>query len=544
MFLMLSKLSRRIIFILILLFLCGWGKGQSQLDTARLLIQLEQAPDDNKAAILNQLSAANSENDSEKAIQYAERALELSKKYGDQRNEALAFQNLCLGYLYHDIYHKALENGLAALELWENIGQTEDIAYMLSTLGWLYYDIQNAKLALHYHQKVLDIYLRTGQKEKVSFGYNSLGLAYSLKEEYETALFNYLQSLKIAEEIQSVSRQLTAHSNLGMTYTSLKSYDLALKHLHQALALTTESTSQLTLAEIYNQLGKAYLGAGQYSQAKKNLEVARSIVENFTSKASKEKLMDNLEYSSDLFAKTKAYQQAYLAFKEYARLRNEILSEEKSNKLLEMRLLYETEKKENEIRLLENQKKIDRLFRNAFFIGLLLLGIIAYLSISKLKTRHQKSRLAQENLRDKLEFKNSELTTFALHISQRNKILNQFIDSLIQIKQNAKPPISQQLKKLINQIEQSKTINQDLEEFHLNVENEYRDFFYKLEKRFPDLTENDKRLSSQLRLNLSNKDIANLNNVAIKSVEMARYRLRKKLNLSPKDNIVDFLKQL
>ncbi len=529
-----------------LTILCLFGSHflLSQSRTDSLLVQLKKAPEEGRAAIYNELSAIHSENTPEKAIQFAEQALKFSRKYDDKRNEAVSLQNLCLGYLFNDIYDKALVNGLASLEIFEQLGKAEDIAYILSTLGWLYYDIQNADLALQYHQKVLDIYLSLDDKENISFGYNSLGLVYSLKEDYETALYHYLQSLKIAQENQLIHREATAHSNLGMTYSSLGSFDLALKHLQESLNLRSNSSSTLSMAEVYNQIGKVYLGTGQYEKSEASLLKARSLIEQLTSKSSKEKLMDNYEYYSDLYAGKGEYEKAYEAFKKHSELRNNILSEDKSNRLSEMRILYETEKKENEIQLLESQKRIDRFFRNASVIGLILLIIITYLSISKLRSKNQKAKLEKENLKDKLDFKNTELTTFALHISQRNEMLNRFIESLSNIEKNAENPTSDQIRKLTHQIEQSKTINQDLEDFHINVEKEYKDFFYNLEKKFPDLTENDKRLSAQLRLNLSNKDIAGLNNVAIKSVEMARYRLRKKFNLDPKDNIAEFLRQL
>ncbi|MEG2666949.1 MAG: helix-turn-helix transcriptional regulator, partial [Bacteroidales bacterium] len=82
-------------------------------------------------------------------------------------------------------------------------------------------------------------------------------------------------------------------------------------------------------------------------------------------------------------------------------------------------------------------------------------------------------------------------------------------------------------------------------EFELRFEEVHTDFFKKLNDRFPDLTQNDKRLCAYLRLNISTKDIANLLYLSVAGVESARYRLRKKLNINSTDiDIVQFLENL
>ena len=70
------------------------------------------------------------------------------------------------------------------------------------------------------------------------------------------------------------------------------------------------------------------------------------------------------------------------------------------------------------------------------------------------------------------------------------------------------------------------------------------DFFEKLEKRFPFLSEGDKQLCGYCLISLSSKDIAIIKGVQIKTVEMARYRLRKKLSIPRDSSISKFLQLL
>jgi DNA-binding NarL/FixJ family response regulator len=66
-------------------------------------------------------------------------------------------------------------------------------------------------------------------------------------------------------------------------------------------------------------------------------------------------------------------------------------------------------------------------------------------------------------------------------------------------------------------------------------------FFKKLLEIYPDLTTNDLRLCSYLRMNLSTKEIAKLLNISTRAVEISRYRLRKKMSMEHDTNLTEFL---
>ncbi len=78
----------------------------------------------------------------------------------------------------------------------------------------------------------------------------------------------------------------------------------------------------------------------------------------------------------------------------------------------------------------------------------------------------------------------------------------------------------------------------------MNVEKVNQDFFGRLVSKYPDLTSGERYLCGLIRLNLTIKDIAAMRNISPKTVEMARYRLRKKLELDPSDDLNVFLQDL
>lgn len=76
-----------------------------------------------------------------------------------------------------------------------------------------------------------------------------------------------------------------------------------------------------------------------------------------------------------------------------------------------------------------------------------------------------------------------------------------------------------------------------------NFDEVYGDYVARLTERYPTLSKSEIRLCYYIKMGLSTKEIAPLLNVAPKSIEMSRYRLRKKLELDRSDNLSDFLQK-
>lgn len=154
-------------------------------------------------------------------------------------------------------------------------------------------------------------------------------------------------------------------------------------------------------------------------------------------------------------------------------------------------------------------------------------------------------RLENSSLSNKLEFKRKELVNYALNIIEQQNFLSSISNSLVEIK-NSKNDAEKtaKLDSLIIQIKQKMNNSDKVKDFNVEAEKMHRDFYHRLSDQFPELTENDKRLATLLRLGFSSKEIAPLLNISPKSVEILRYRLRKKINLNKGDNLIEFINNL
>jgi phosphate/sulfate permease/DNA-binding CsgD family transcriptional regulator/cell division protein FtsL len=147
------------------------------------------------------------------------------------------------------------------------------------------------------------------------------------------------------------------------------------------------------------------------------------------------------------------------------------------------------------------------------------------------------------DLGKELKFRQSEMVTMAISIIHKNEFLDNLKKEVVKIKSGVKDNETRtHLNKLSLMITQDLSIDRDREKFQMHINEQNSSFIHRMDESFPSMTENEKRLASLLRLNLSSKEIASILNISPKSVEMNRYRLRKKLKVEAKVNLTDFIR--
>lgn len=493
------------------------------------------------------------------AMELALQARKLALSVGNKRQEGYALLNLANAYLYNDIYDKSLQYNLEALDLLTQSGSSEDRARALTSLGWLYYDVGDYKTSFTYHSKALQIVEKSRDTLTWATALNAVGLTYYEDGEFQKSLPYYRESLALGKAIHNLERMTASTNNLGDAELALGNKEVALDWLQQSLQYANLLNDPLRQAEVLNSLSNTYLQLYQYKESETALISAQQKLTLSSSNSRKEFELRNAFIAANLYEALQNEKRALFYLRKYQTIYDQILSDAKKTSLAQKRILLEAQKSESEIKLLQEEKELRVSQRNAIAMGIIILSILGFFAYSrerKLRIKEQqlaeanealtqselhKVSLEREALNAKLEFKNTELTNLALSVSQRNELLRSFLEELETIRSQTTAELSSQLARTIRRFNDNHDINKASEDFHLNVESEYKDFFFNLHQKFPDLTDNERRLCAQVRLNLSIKDIASINNISVKSVEMARYRLRKKLNISHDANLSDFL---
>lgn len=225
---------------------------------------------------------------------------------------------------------------------------------------------------------------------------------------------------------------------------------------------------------------------------------------------------------------------------------------------------------ENPLTDLNHTLTVNMAFPGIILGGGLVLSLLIYLYYhqQKMRMKAEKDMLIQQNrlyysqkamsalemrtitmeneaLNFKLRAKRKEFMDIALNINEQQLFLEKISDALNEMLHlNDHDKRSEKLRELSLMVRQKMAFSREKKEFYLQIEDIHKDFHLKLKTLYPNLTELEKRLSGLLRLNLSTKEMASLLNISPKSVEVARYRLKKKMNLPKDRTLTEFINNL
>lgn len=159
----------------------------------------------------------------------------------------------------------------------------------------------------------------------------------------------------------------------------------------------------------------------------------------------------------------------------------------------------------------------------------------------QLNTEKELIRMRNENLLREVEYKNKELASTTMYILHKNEALQQIKTKLLKFLNETEEFKKEHIETLIKTIDQDMDIDKNWNLFEIHFDQVHDKFLTRLRARFPHLSPTDLKLCAYLRINLSTKEIAPLLNISIRGVEIARYRLRKKLNLGTDINLLEFI---
>jgi len=160
------------------------------------------------------------------------------------------------------------------------------------------------------------------------------------------------------------------------------------------------------------------------------------------------------------------------------------------------------------------------------------------LEIREIQRQQQLVNLENEKLQQDVESKSRELAVSTMSMIKKNQFLGKIKTDLKKITDVSK------VSSVIKTIDRNLNNEDDWKFFEEAFNNADKEFLQKIKNSHPNLTNNDLKLCAYLRLNLSSKDIAPLLNISLRSVEIKRYRLRKKMNLTHNEGLTDYILSL
>lgn len=466
-------------------------------------------------------------------------------------------------------FEKSLEILLKILKESEKQGKPDLLAEIWRRIGEIYAELGELEKSLQNLHKAIGLLNTIGNIAATAAVYAAMGDVYFRGQQYDSADACYSRSMEINrrfEHLNGLAGDLVRRGNLAMARGRLQEADAFFTEVLR-LGFIKEPSM---VAEAQKGLARLALKRGQTRQA---IELALQAYEYAVGSGDLKNLVELSALLVDAYAAQGDYknafrwQQDHIAWSDSLNL----MGHRKEIALLQAR--YDFEKKEAELELEKeksyNLARTQRLILYFSVMGILLAIIIAWLLYRREKERRltealnyrrqaelarirqalmeaevKARELEQKQLIEDLKTKSAHLTNLALIIAQKNEFINQLREQIKSLRHADGDEREKCTTALLHRLSQQHRLNADLDRFRKEVEAAHQSFFRRLDEICPSLTLHEKELAGLLRIGLASKDIASLNNVSVKAVEMSRYRLRRKLNLSTDESLVDFLQRL
>ncbi len=466
-------------------------------------------------------------------------------------------------------YSVSQEYSMKALLVFEKYNLLKRQSATLSNIAGVIIAEERYREAIVYLKRSLVLDEQLMNAAGIASDYNNLGVAYRKLDLHDSALYYFDQELQHAATLKPEEKEnfsATAKYNIAFIYTLQGKYREAEKLLDEAHAYYRKMNDQYALC--YGAWYDANLAYETRAFAEAITIAEKDLIEANRLKLDEVRL-NLFELLSDAHAALHHYDLALHYQKQHESVADSVYTNEKARIVAELQYVYETEKKGQEILVLKKEEQRQRfvmMVTGIAALAALFLLIVIYLS-KKLQTiRHrereahlmaehekiqrekyqmqtEKELQAEKNKQLQFELEGSQraLATTTLFIQQKNNLLEDLQGELHKLTPQTDEKQQRQFLEVTKNLQHHMNFEDDWSKVIMHFEKVHPQFFNKLKEICPDLTMNELRQAAYIRINLTNKEVANLMNVDNASVKMSRYRIKKKLKLAAEESLTGFI---
>ena len=547
--------SMRLLYSLLFLLFTPWSYGQKQTVVDSLLAILPQQPDTARTLTYAKLCWEIAKTDQSRARQYGQAGLALAQKQGFARGEFENLHKLGVSYARQSNYPQALIYFLDALPIAERLSSKPQLAHLLENVGMIYTTQKFFTKSLQVYNRALQIYQQQTDKAGEANAYYLLGEVYVYVGQFERGMNSFRKSLALYDPKQQRFDYGASLSGIAWALHRQHRFAEAIPYDLQCLQLMEAENFQTGIANAADRLAISYSQQGDHQRAEQyglqSLAACRA-VHDWNQTKNTEKTLFRIYTASGSLSKANQHFSAFEA------AQDSVFGQQRSQAIAEVETRYQTKLKDQQIAGLNQKTQLQQYLLGAGVLGGVLLLIVLGLLYNRYQLRDKEKRAIQqqreaerelsqaqqEKLQLELDLKHRELASSALFSYQKNEMLGQLKEQVDELLIEPDKPQKQKLKTIQKFIQSNLHFEDEWDAFKLHFEQVHPRFFEKLQHNFPDLTPNELKLCAYTRINLSNKEIARLLNVNSSSVEMARYRMKKKVGLEGQTTITDFIQTI
>jgi tetratricopeptide (TPR) repeat protein len=514
--------------------------------------------DTSKVNYLNKTSWKLRKSDYKTTLKLAEFSISYAERINYTKGYISALNIAGTIHAYKGEYEEALHHFFKVLNISKEKNLNKHKANALNNIGNINYFMGNYDKTIDYLSQAIKLYEQLNNKNGIASGYKNIGNIYYHLKDYTKGLYYHRKSLKQYLKINDMNGAAGCYHNIANYFYHEKQNDSAIYYNSKALDIYRNLKNKQGLLITSLTQSELWINEQNPQKAGRLLKTARRLVDELGTDFNSAILYRNLSKYDSL---NNDFKNAFKNYKTYVRIKDSINSKEEKAELNRIQTKYEVEAK-----IRENELQKERIGKQLYiiiglFIIILLFGtivsVLVYFNIRQKKAnrriKEQQSKIIdkeKELTQTKLQVykqdlltKQKELTSNALFLLQANEKNKKLLEELETIIAKSPSKIAKELKSIAQEYKIHKD-NSFWENFETRFEKVHQEFYNNLDKKFPDLTPAEKKLCAFLKLNMSTKEISAITLSSESGVNVARSRLRNKLQLSREINLVTFLSKL
>ena len=331
------------------------------------------------------------------ALSYSKQAIELGTQLRLKNKIAKGYR--LSSYIYRGLgnYALSMDCELSALKIYEESGDKKEIAASNDNIGALYVLQHNYPLALKNFYTSLKVYEELKDTAYIAGSYDFIAnvLAYQQKNN-EAQEYNF-KSLHLYELKNDLDGMQRVNYNIGAIYVRQGEYHKGLEIYNKSLSIDIENRDDFNIALTYISMAECYLELSDYSKAVECADIALSIAKKISSK---EQLQNTYRILASIAYATTDYKKGYEYLYFYAQYRDSLINEESLKQLSDLKTGYAVERKEVEMKAV--QEKEAAVFKTIIWAVLAVLLLIAvfatFITRAWQTTRKQKRIIEKQKL--------------------------------------------------------------------------------------------------------------------------------------------------
>ncbi len=475
--------------------------------------------------------------------------------------KALLLERLAYLSRRENNYEEALKYLQESLSLKREIGETFTLSTTYSQIAWLWIyqnELEKTKIHLDSAYALSKQYNNIKEKIRTLSRYGILHL--NLKE-YQIAEKYHLNAIKLADSIKDDRSIVITNANYSDFLRRQDRLEESIPYLKKSMEMHKKANNQIGLESCYYALGITYRKLGQPKKAIKALNRAITMSKELKNKS----LIHSRYYQlGKIYEQLKDYKNAYLTQNDYALSKHKAQNESHYRKManLESKYKYEQQRTIDSIQFAKEKREIELIARSEsakkkfYFLVLILVigasGVIGFLArrmfLSKTQItleRLEKEKARKELLDQQVTAKEEEIKRLVADNTMRLNFKQELLDQLNKELSEKKPEdLKASITSLTKELKSQIITEDKLSSLQHKINDVNHGFDAKLVKLYPELTKTEREVCSLLRLNLSIKEIMTIRNASQDAIKSIRYRIRKKMGLSAKDELEQFIQNI